>query len=75
MDYVDIQFEDRSGVWVTVSNVIHNLQRIGLRAPVDCVSISRSKGEGSRQEWSADRPDLRMAMPVGNASLPRTYRH
>ena len=30
MDYVDIQFEDRSGVWVTVSNVIHNLQRIGL---------------------------------------------
>ena len=30
MDYVDIQFEDRSGVWVTVSNVTHNLKRTTL---------------------------------------------
>ena len=70
MDYVDVQFEDRGGVWVTVSNVIHDLQRLGLRAAVDCVSISRSKGEGSGQEWSADRSAM-MAMPVGgNARSP-----
>ena len=30
MDYVDVQIQDRSGVWVTVSNVFNDLQRIGF---------------------------------------------
>ena len=30
MDYVDVQIQDRSGVWVTVSNVFNDLQRIAF---------------------------------------------
>ena len=30
MDYVDVQIQDRSGVWVTVSSVFNDLQRIGF---------------------------------------------
>ena len=30
VDYVDVQIQDHSGVWVTVSNVIFDLQRVGL---------------------------------------------
>ena len=30
MDYVDVQIQDRSGVWVTVSTVFNDLQRIGF---------------------------------------------
>jgi hypothetical protein len=30
MDYVEIQIQDYSGSWRTVSNVVNNLQRIGF---------------------------------------------
>ncbi len=30
MEYVDVQFQDLGGNWVTVSNVIFDLQRIGF---------------------------------------------
>ena len=30
MDYVDVQIQERTGVWVTVSSVFNDLQRIGF---------------------------------------------
>ena len=30
MDYVDVQIQDHGGSWVTVSNVILDLQRLGF---------------------------------------------
>ena len=30
MDYVEVQIQDHSGAWRTVSNVINDLQRIGF---------------------------------------------
>ena len=30
MDYVEVQIQDHSGSWLTVSNVINDLQRIGF---------------------------------------------
>ena len=30
MDYAEIQIQDYGGNWLTVSNVINNLQRIGF---------------------------------------------
>jgi hypothetical protein len=30
MDYVDVHIQERTGVWVTVSSVFNDLQRIGF---------------------------------------------